>query len=112
LQINETFFLAAELGLTSYVKNVEEVVRKMEARFGQAERILVMDRGMLSEATIDFLRHFAAELAEEKTWEVVQHWLQARVVAHPDWDGSQKTVLSVVLVCRGDREPNGRKCLW
>jgi transposase len=61
------------------VTTVEDVVRKMEDRFGQAERIWVMDRGMVSEANIDFLRqrkalyivgtpkaelrHFEAELA-------------------------------------------------
>ena len=38
------------------VTTVEDVVRKMEDRFGQAERIWVMDRGMVSEANIDFLR--------------------------------------------------------
>jgi hypothetical protein len=36
------------------VTTVEDVVRKMEDRFGQAERIWVMDRGMVSEANIDF----------------------------------------------------------
>ena len=79
-------------------------MRKMETRFGQAERIWVMDRGMVSEANIDFLRarkalyivgppkadlrHFEAELAEEENWNEVQHGLEARVVAHPDGDGS------------------------
>jgi transposase len=38
------------------VTTVEDVVRKMEDRFGQAERIWVMDRGIVSEANIDFLR--------------------------------------------------------
>jgi len=38
------------------------------------------------------LRHFEAELAEEENWNVVQHGLEARVVAHPDWDGSEKYV--------------------
>ncbi len=80
------------------VTTVEDVVRKMEDRFGQAERIWVMDRGMVSEANIDFLRHrkalyvvgtpkaelrhFEAELAEEENWNVVQHGLEARLVEH------------------------------
>ena len=101
------------------VTTVEEVVGKMEARFGQAERIWVMDRGMVSEANIDFLRarkalyivgtpkaelrHFEAELAEEENWNVVQHGLEARVVAHPDGDGSEKYVLCRSQA-RGEKE--------
>jgi transposase len=101
------------------VTTVEEVVDKMEARFGQAERIWVMDRGMVSEANIDFLRsrkalyivgtpkaelrHFEAELAEEENWNVVQHGLEARVVAHPDGDGSEKYVLCRSQA-RGEKE--------
>ena len=101
------------------VTTVEEVVGKMEARFGQAERIWVMDRGMVSEGNIDFLRarkalyivgtpkaelrHFEAELAEEENWNVVQHGLEARVVAHPDGDGSEKYVLCRSQA-RGEKE--------
>jgi transposase len=101
------------------VTTVEEVVDKMEARFGQAERIWVMDRGMVSEANIDFLRarkalyivgtpkaelrHFEAELAEDENWNVVQHGLEARVVAHPDGDGSEKYVLCRSQA-RGEKE--------
>ena len=101
------------------VTTVEDVVRKMEDRFGQAERIWVMDRGMVSEANIDFLRqrkalyivgtpkadlrHFEAELAEEENWKVVQHGLDARVVAHPDGDGNEKYVLCRSQA-RGEKE--------
>ena len=38
------------------VTSVEEIVTKMEERFGQAKRIWVMDRGMVSEENVDFLR--------------------------------------------------------
>ena len=101
------------------VTTVEDVVRKMEARFGQAERIWVMDRGMVSETNIDFLRarkalyivgtpkaelrHFEAELAERENWNEVQHGLEARVVAHPDGDGSEKYVLCRSQA-RGEKE--------
>ncbi|NBV33048.1 MAG: IS1634 family transposase [Proteobacteria bacterium] len=101
------------------VTTVEDVVRKMEDRFGQAERIWVMDRGMVSEANIDFLRqrkalyivgtpkadlrHFEAELAEEENWKVVQPGLEARVVAHPDGDGNEKYVLCRSQA-RGEKE--------
>ncbi len=70
------------------VTTVEEIVSKMEDRFGQADRIWVMDRGMVSEKNIDFLRarkahyivgtpkaslrHFQVELAEQENWVDVQ----------------------------------------
>ncbi|MBL9205381.1 MAG: IS1634 family transposase, partial [Opitutaceae bacterium] len=38
------------------VTTVEELVQLMEEKYGQAERIWVMDRGMVSEDNIDFLR--------------------------------------------------------
>ena len=101
------------------VTTVEEVVRKMEARFGQAERIWVMDRGMVSEANIDFLRgrkalyivgtpkaelrHFEAELLEKENWNEVQHGLEAKLVEHPDGDGSERYVLCRSQA-RGEKE--------
>ena len=36
---------------------VEEIVGKMELLYGKADRILVMDRGMVSEVYLDRLRH-------------------------------------------------------
>jgi len=38
------------------VTTVEDIVRQMEEKYGQAERIWVMDRGMVSEANLTFLR--------------------------------------------------------
>jgi transposase len=115
LPLNYEVFAGNRIDVTT----VEDVVRKMEDRFGQAERIWVMDRGMVSEANIDFLRqrkalyivgtpkvdlrHFEAELAEEENWKVVQHGLEARVVAHPDGDGSEKYVLCRSQA-RGEKE--------
>ncbi len=91
------------------VTTVEEIVSKMEDRFGQADRIWVMDRGMVSEKNIDFLRarkahyivgtpkaslrHFQVELAEQENWVDVQDGLQARLVEHPDGQGDERYVL-------------------
>ena len=91
------------------VTTVEEIVSKMEERFGQAERVWVMDRGMVSEKNIDFLRrrealyivgtpksqlkNFESELAEEENWTDVQNGVEARLVEHPDGDGSERFVL-------------------
>lgn len=91
------------------VTSVEEIVTKMEERFGQAERIWVMDRGMVSEENVDFLRerkafyvvgtpkselrHFEAELLEQNNWTAVQEGLEARLIEHPDGNGKEKYVL-------------------
>ena len=91
------------------VTTVEEIVAKMEDRFGQAERVWVMDRGMVSESNITYLRQrkalyivgtpksqlraFEAELAERENWTEVQNGVEARLVEHPDGDGSERFVL-------------------
>ena len=43
-------------GSTADVTTVEEIVLAMEARYGRAERVWVMDRGMISSENIEFLR--------------------------------------------------------
>ena len=43
-------------GNRSDVTTVEEIVNKVEAQYGRAERIWVMDRGMVSEKNLRFLR--------------------------------------------------------
>jgi transposase len=91
------------------VTTVEEMVRKMEERFGQAERIWVMDRGMVSEANIWFLRQrkalyivgtpksqlrfYEAQLAEKENWVEVENGVEARLVDHPDGHGQERYVL-------------------
>lgn len=91
------------------VTTVEDIVRMMEEKYGAAERVWVMDRGMTSEANIAFLRqrkalyivgtpkselrHFEAALLEEADWTEVQDGLEARLVEHPDGQGSEKYVL-------------------
>lgn len=91
------------------VTTVEDIVRMMEEKYGAAERVWVMDRGMVSEANITFLRerkalyivgtpkselrHFEAALLEEQNWTQVQDGLEARLVEHPDSQGCEKYVL-------------------
>jgi hypothetical protein len=43
-------------GNTADVTTVEHIVEMMEARYGKSDRIWVMDRGMVSEDNIEFLR--------------------------------------------------------
>jgi transposase len=91
------------------VTTVEEIVTAMETKYGTAERIWVMDRGMVSEANIAFLRsrkarylvgtpkswlrHHQASLLEQSDWHQVQDGLEVRLVAHPDGEAGEKYVL-------------------
>lgn len=91
------------------VTTVEHIVRTMEDKYGVAERIWVMDRGMVSEANIAFLRerkarylvgtpkswlrHHEAALLERTDWQQVQAGLEVRMVEHPDGVSGEKYVL-------------------
>jgi transposase len=81
------------------VKTVEEIVTLIESRYGVAERIWVMDRGMVSEENLQFLREkrrryivgtprsqlrrFEAELAAQG-WEVIRDGLEVKLCPSPD----------------------------
>jgi transposase len=43
-------------GNSSDVSTVEEIVERMEARYGKAQRIWVLDRGMISQGNMEFLK--------------------------------------------------------
>lgn len=91
------------------VTTVEHIVRMMEEKYGAAERIWVMDRGMVSEANIAFLRerkarylvgtpkswlrHHEATLLEQSDWREVQAGLEVRLVAHPDGQPGEHYIL-------------------
>lgn len=81
----------------------------MEDKYGQAERIWVMDRGMVSQENIEFLRQrkarylmgtpkaqlkkFEAALLDKEGWKEVQSGVEARLVAHPDGQGQEQYIL-------------------
>jgi hypothetical protein len=91
------------------VTTVEDMVRLMEEKYGKAERIWVMDRGMVSEDNIDFLRargarylvgtpkrqlrQFEAQLLEQQDWTEVQPGVQVKLIRHPDQEGGEIYVL-------------------
>lgn len=80
-------------------KTVEDIVRAMESKYGRANRIWVMDRGMVSEDNLRFvrqrggsyivgtpksmLRQFERYLTD-KDWQEVQAGVQVKLVAGPD----------------------------
>jgi transposase len=86
---------------------VEHVVQAMEAKYGQAGRVWVMDRGMVSEANLRFLRQrgghyivgtprallrsFACHLTEQD-WQEVQAGVEVKLVPGPD--GAETFVLT------------------
>jgi len=91
------------------VTTVEDIVTVMEEKYGQAKRIWVMDRGMVSEKNIGFLRarhaqyivgtpkaqlkKFASALLEDKDWKQVRPDVEVKLLAHPDGQGQEQFVL-------------------
>jgi transposase len=87
-------------GNRNYVTTVEEVVERMEARFGLAQRIWVMDRGMTSAENLAWLeqtgrryligtprselRKWARAIAETSDWQSVREGVEAKLCAGPD----------------------------
>ena len=96
------------------VTTVEDMVDLMETKYGQAKRVWVMDRGMVSEGNLEFLRKrgaryivgtlrgllkdFAREL-DGKDWTDVADGVEVKIVRHPEF-GEEKFIL-----CRSE----GRK---
>jgi transposase len=80
---------------------VEEIVEAMEEKYGRANRIWVMDRGMVSEANLKFLRARGGEYLvgtpkamlrqfeehlTEKGWQEVQEGVEVKLVSGPEGD--------------------------
>jgi transposase len=94
------------------VTTVEDMVEAMEARYGRAKRVWVMDRGMTSEENLEWLREggrqylvgtpkselhkWEFELTEEEGWEKVRHGLEVKVCEWP-FESDHK---EVYLLCR------------
>jgi transposase len=96
-------------GNTADVTTVEDMVAMMEAKYGVAKRSWVMDRGMIREDNLDFLRQrgarylvgtpksqlraFEAALLDEADWTQVQDGIEAKLVAHPDGGEGEQYLL-------------------
>lgn len=88
-------------------KTVEEIVEALERKYGRANRIWVMDRGMVSEANLRFLRErdgqyivgtpraqlrqFERHLTEQD-WQEVQPGVEVKLVPGPE--GTEKFILA------------------
>lgn len=81
------------------VTTVEEIVKAMEEKYGQAERVWVLDRGMVSEENLEFLRARKAQylvgtpkaqlrryeqaLVEKENWQEVEPGIEVKILPHP-----------------------------
>jgi transposase len=100
------------------VTTVEEIVEAMEARYGRAERIWVMDRGMMSQENIAWLneterryligtprvemKKWERELAAEDDWHKVRDGIEVKICPGPDGE-------ETFLLCRSaDRQEKER----
>jgi transposase len=91
------------------VTTVPEIVTAMERKYGQAERIWVLDRGMVSEDNLAFLRarkacyivgtpkahlrQFETALLEQRDWQQVRADVEVKLLPHPDGQGREQFVL-------------------
>ena len=82
------------------VTTVEEIVETMEARYGIADRVWVMDRGMSSAANVEWLQEtgrryligtpkselkkWSREIAEGRDWRSVRDGVEAKLCMGPD----------------------------
>jgi hypothetical protein len=99
------------------VTTVEEIVEAMEARYGVAQRIWVMDRGMTSEDNLEWLRaggrrylvgtpkselrKWARQIAEARDWRAVRDGVEAKPCGGPD---GQETFVLIRSVERREKE--------
>jgi len=91
------------------VTTVEDIVDLMERKYGRAERIWAMDRGMVSEDNLDYLRErdalyivgtpkgrlrkFERQLLEKRDWKQVEPGVEVKLVNRPDGEGQEQYVL-------------------
>jgi len=82
------------------VTTVEEIVGTMEQRFGLAQRIWIMDRGMVSQANVEWLqkggrryllgasraelRRFRKELLDQSDWQQVREGVEVKICTGPE----------------------------
>jgi len=101
------------------VTTVEDILEKIESQYGRAERIWVMDRGMISEETLEFLqfgnrryivgtpksqlKNFEQALLSQD-WEKIQAGLEVKLCSSPE--GEETFVL-----CRSEARAQKEKAI-
>jgi transposase len=93
------------------VRTVEEIVSTVEKEYGKADRIWVMDRGMVSEANLGFLREggrryivgtlksqlrgFESQLVDKQDWQQIRDGVEVKLCRGEDGEGKE-----VFILCR------------
>jgi transposase len=91
------------------VTTIEDMVELMEKDYGSAERIWVMDRGMVSEDNLEYLqskqaryivgtpkshlKKFEQALLDEADWQEVKSGVEVKLLKHPDGLQTEQYVL-------------------
>jgi len=107
-------------GNTTDVTTVQQIVEKMEDRFGKANRVWVMDRGMVSAENISWLNatgrryvigtaraelgRFAQQIAEKTNWRQIREDIEVKICRGPD--GSE-----TFLLCRSASRSEKEKAM-
>jgi transposase len=104
-------------GNTTDVTTVQQIVEKMEDRFGKANRVWVMDRGMVSAENIAWLNstgrryvigtaraelgRFAQQIAEKTDWRQIREDIEVKICRGPD---GNETFLLCRSASRSEKE--------
>ena len=105
-------------GNTADVTTVKRIVEEMEKRYGKSDRVWVMDRGMVSEANLEFLRNegrryivgtpksmlkkFEQEILKSD-WHSIRDGIEVKLCHPPieeDSDEFDKSQLETFILCR------------
>lgn len=105
-------------GNTADVTTVREIVDKMESRYGKSDRVWVMDRGMVSERNLEFLREggrryivgtpksmlkkFEQEILKSD-WHKIRHGIEVKLCHPPVSEESEeldKSQQETFILCR------------
>jgi transposase len=111
-------------GNTADVSTVERVITLMEERYGKSHRIWVMDRGMVSEKNLKFLRkegrrylvgtpksllkkYEQALLSDD--WHKIREGIEVKLLPVPTSDEDDEDEVSEACVANGDPETPGEE---
>ena len=102
------------------VTTVEEIVEGMEKAYGKADRVWVMDRGMVSEANLEFLKKRGAryligtpkaqlkrveqQLVDQSQWKRIREGLEVKLCPGPDAE-------EVFILCRSEARRTKEKAM-
>ncbi len=104
-------------GNTTDVTTVQQIVEKMEERFGKANRVWVMDRGMVSAENISWLNatgrryvigtarselsRFTQQITEKTDWHQIREDIEVKICCGPD---GNETFLLCRSASRSEKE--------